>query len=204
MSTRQSASDEPSCSASASSRWSRSWKLAVVAETRERVGQREAHRLQRLEGRALVESDREQRADERDRERRRALPEDDSISAAEAMSANGAVVCFMFSRAIAEEGLAGGGREHGADQDEVDDPVVEEPAQQHPRDEDRRPRSPGHARPRRRRRAPRGRTSTVVGDAQRRPCADDVRDRRPSGCDDHARGPAEQDDRGDGEDEARA
>ena len=44
-------------------------EAAVVAEPRERVGQGEPHRPQRLERRALVEGDREQRADERDRER---------------------------------------------------------------------------------------------------------------------------------------
>ena len=52
-------------------------EVAVVAEPGQRVGQREPHRSQLAEGRALVERDREQRPDERSREERRALPEHD-------------------------------------------------------------------------------------------------------------------------------
>ena len=51
-------------------------EVPVVAELRQRVGEREPHRAQLTEGRALVERDREQRADEGRREERRALPED--------------------------------------------------------------------------------------------------------------------------------
>ena len=50
-------------------------EMAVVAEPRQRVGQGEAHRAERAEGRALVQGDREQRSDERDRERRGPHPE---------------------------------------------------------------------------------------------------------------------------------
>jgi hypothetical protein len=50
-------------------------EVAVVAEPRERVREREPHGAQRAEGRALVERDREQRPDESDREGRRAHPE---------------------------------------------------------------------------------------------------------------------------------
>ena len=51
-------------------------EVAVVAEPGERVGERQPHRAQLAEGRALVERDREQRPDERAGEERRALPED--------------------------------------------------------------------------------------------------------------------------------
>ena len=56
-------------------------EVAVVAEPGQRVGQREPHRAQLAEGRALVERDREQRPDERGGEERRALPEDRRASA---------------------------------------------------------------------------------------------------------------------------
>ena len=52
-------------------------EMAVVAEPGQRVGQREPHRAERAVGRALVERDREQRADEGRGQKRRALPEDD-------------------------------------------------------------------------------------------------------------------------------
>ncbi len=52
-------------------------EAAVVAEPAQRVGQREPHRAQRLVGGALVERDREQRADQCGGEHRRALPEHD-------------------------------------------------------------------------------------------------------------------------------
>ena len=52
-------------------------EMPVVAEPGQRIGQREPHRAQGAVGRALVERDREQRADERGREERRALPEHD-------------------------------------------------------------------------------------------------------------------------------
>ncbi len=50
-------------------------EVSMVAETAERIGQRQLHRLERAEHRALVERDREERADQRRREHRRALPE---------------------------------------------------------------------------------------------------------------------------------
>ena len=43
-------------------------EVSVVAEARERVGQRKAHRLQHRKSRALVERNCEQRPDERHRE----------------------------------------------------------------------------------------------------------------------------------------
>ena len=51
-------------------------EVAVVAEPGERVGERQAHRLQRAVHRALVERDGDERADEGRGEERRALPED--------------------------------------------------------------------------------------------------------------------------------
>ena len=50
-------------------------EVAVVAEAGERVGEREPHGLQLAEDRALVERDGGERAHERGREERRALPE---------------------------------------------------------------------------------------------------------------------------------
>ena len=50
-------------------------EVAVVAEAGERVGEREPHRLELPKDRALVERDRGERADERGRQERRALPE---------------------------------------------------------------------------------------------------------------------------------
>ena len=52
-------------------------EVAMVAEAGERVGEGEPHRRQGAVLRALVERDREQRAEERGREQRRPLPEDD-------------------------------------------------------------------------------------------------------------------------------
>ena len=52
-------------------------EVAMVAEPGQRIGQCELHRAERTVGRALVERDREQRADEGRREQGRALPEHD-------------------------------------------------------------------------------------------------------------------------------
>jgi hypothetical protein len=52
-------------------------EVPVVAEPGQRIRQRKPHCPERADDRALVELDREQRADERDRQERRALPEDD-------------------------------------------------------------------------------------------------------------------------------
>ena len=175
----------------------------MVAETGQRVGQREPHRLQRRERRALVERDREQRADERHRERRRALPQDDEHQRRRRHERERRRRLLRVVPDQLEERLAGADGEHRADQHEVDDPVVEEA---------RRSRAgrcsaptelsgicsidePGRERGEREHRA-------VVGDAQRRAVADQVRDRRPAGRDDHAGLPAEEQDRGDREDEA--
>ncbi len=51
-------------------------EAAVIPEARERIGEREPHRLHRLERRPLVERDREQRPDEGEGEERSPLPED--------------------------------------------------------------------------------------------------------------------------------
>ena len=52
-------------------------EVAVIAESRQGIGEREAHGPQCAVGGALVERDRQQRPEERDRQERRALPEDD-------------------------------------------------------------------------------------------------------------------------------
>ena len=52
-------------------------EMSMVAEARKGVRQGQAHGPERADDRALVELDREQRADKRNREERRALPEDD-------------------------------------------------------------------------------------------------------------------------------
>ena len=177
-------------------------EAAVVAETSERVGQSESHRLHGLVGRALVERNREERADECERQHGLALPEDDQRQRCRGHERERRRRLRDVLLRDREEGAPGARREDGADQDEVDDPVVEEPADHDLRHEarDRVPvdvldREPGHECREREHRA-------VVGDAQRRAPLEKMRDHRPSGGDDHARRPPEQDDRGDGEDEA--
>ena len=56
-------------------------EVTVVAETGQRVGQREPHGAQRVVRRALVQRDGDERADEDERERRRLRPEDDEREA---------------------------------------------------------------------------------------------------------------------------
>ena len=51
-------------------------EMAMVAEPGQRIGEGEPHGLQGAVHRALVQGDGDERADERDREERRALPED--------------------------------------------------------------------------------------------------------------------------------
>ena len=81
-------------------------EVAVVAELGERVGERQAHRAQLTEGRALVERDREQRPDERaPTGTASAARGSTSISAAEAISANGMLVTAMLVRATVRNGL---------------------------------------------------------------------------------------------------
>ncbi len=177
-------------------------EVAVVAETRERIGEREAHRLQRRERRALIERDREQRADERHRERRRALPEHDEHERRGRHQRERRRRLLRVVPDQLEERLARARREHGADQHEVDDPVVEERADRDPDDQeadrvlgDLLDHEPAGERRQREHRA-------VVGDPKRRAMADQMRDGRPAGRDDHAGLPPEEDDRGDREDEA--
>ena len=176
-------------------------EAAMVAESGERVGQGEAHGAHRLVRRALVERDRQQRADEGDRERRLALPEDDERQRRRGHEREGRGRLGDVLPGDGEERPPRVGREHGADQDQVDDPVVDEPAEDDSGDED----PDGVAaqvldrEPRRQRRE--GEHRAVVGDTQRRPALEEMREHR-SRCDDHAGRPAEQDDRRDGEDEA--
>ncbi len=50
-------------------------EVTVVAEPAQRIGERKLHRLERVQDRALVERDREERTDERRRQHGRALPQ---------------------------------------------------------------------------------------------------------------------------------
>jgi hypothetical protein len=136
-STRQSARDEPLVLRVHELALEPLVEAPMVAETREWVGQRESHRLHGLVCRALVEGDRQQRADERDREHGLALPEDDQRQRSRDHEREGRSRLRHVLARDREEGAAGGGRQNGADQDQVDDPVVDKPAQQDPRDEDR-------------------------------------------------------------------
>ena len=177
-------------------------EVTVVAKAGERVGEREPHRLQRCERRALVERDRQQRPDECHRESRRTLPQDDEHQRRGRHQGERRGRLLRVVPDQLDERLPGARGEHGADQDEVDDPVVEEGAERDPHDQrpdrglrnvlDREAAREGRQREHR----------AVVGDAEWRPVPDQVGHRRPPGRDDYACLPAEEDDRRHGEDEA--
>ena len=81
-------------------------EMAVVAEPRQRVGQREPHRTQLAERRTLVERDREQRTDERAGKKRRALPRGRRGSALRRpISAKGSRVTEKLDRATSSTGF---------------------------------------------------------------------------------------------------
>ena len=67
-------------------------EVAVVAEPGERVGERQAHRLQRAVHRALVERDGDERADEGRGEERRRSQRTASMRLTEAMIEKGTIV----------------------------------------------------------------------------------------------------------------
>src|SRR3954471_6105996 len=74
-------------------------EMPAVAEARQRVGQRQAHRAQRADDRALVELDREQRTDKRDDRKGERSQSTTRIRAAEAISEKGTIVTRTFERA---------------------------------------------------------------------------------------------------------
>ena len=83
------------------------------------------HRAQLAEGRALVERDREQGADERSRRTGERWESTTSISAADDMSAKGRAVISTLVRATATNGLVCADPDDEADQQEVDDVIGE-------------------------------------------------------------------------------
>ena len=177
-------------------------EVPVVAESRERVGEREAHRFQRRKGRALVERDREQRPDKSHRQRRRALPQDDEHQCGRGHERERRGRLIRVVPDQLEERLARARCEHGADQDEVDDPVVEKRAQRDAHDQ-RAHRVLGNQLDRKAARERRQREHrAVVRDAEWRAEAEQVRDGWATGGDDHTCLPAEEDDRRHGEHEA--
>ena len=175
-------------------------EVAVVPEAGQGIGQREPHRPQLAEGRALVERDREQRADERRGQERRALPEDDEHQRGRRHQREGKDRDRDARAHDAGERLAGADADDEADQEQVDAEVDERG------DDDLREhehgRIPAQLRDRRagddRRDRENGR---VVADADRRPVLEELHDRCGE-ADDHAGLPAVEDDARRAEDEA--
>ena len=175
-------------------------EVAVVAEPRERVGQRQPHRPQRGEGRPLVERDREQRPDERDRQRGRALPQHDEHQRGRRHQPERRRRLAHGAPDELEERLPGARRDDRGDQGDVED-LVDEGAERDLQDQragrvavDLGDDQPAPERAERERRA-------VVRDAQQRLPSDQARDRRRARGDEDTGLPAEEDDRRDGEDE---
>ena len=177
-------------------------EVPVVAEAGEWIREREPHCTQHLERRPLVERNREQWPDERDRERRRALPEHDERQRRRRHQRKRRGRLPDVRGHQLEERLARVDREHRADQDQVDDPVVDERADCEPREQssDRVLRNRLDRQPARKCREREHRA--VVGNAQRRASSDEMGDGRPAGSNQDARLPAEEQDAGDCEDEA--
>jgi len=67
-------------------------EVAVVAETRQRIGERESDGPQRPQQRTLVELDREQRTHEGQGQQGRSLQSTTSVRTAEPISVNGRIV----------------------------------------------------------------------------------------------------------------
>ena len=175
-------------------------EVAVVAEAGERVGEGEPHRLQRAEGRALVQGDREQRADERDREHGLALPEHDEDQRRRAHQRERHAHRAQRGVDRVPEGpvraRADGGRRKqdvreeerdgtGGDADDEREVARLRDHVHRDRAGERRERERGH----------------VVGHPDARPVLQDHRDRGGNRDDEHPRRPAEQVDRGDAEHE---
>ena len=176
-------------------------EMAVVAESRKRVGQGEPHRAELAERRTLVERDREQRADERAGENRRALPEDDEDQRCRAHQRERESRDREARPRNLEHGLAHAHPDDDADQDHVDR-VVDERRDPDLSDDVRRTGAVERRQRRACRGTRRGEHGGVVANAQRRSMLEQLHDRRGE-ADDHARLPAVEDDRRHGKDEGQ-
>jgi hypothetical protein len=175
-------------------------EVTMVAEPGERVGEREPHRAELAEGGALVERDREQRADEGGREERRALPEHDEHERRRGHQRERQPRDLDARPHRRQERLPRADADDEADQEQVD-PEVHAGGDDHLGEHERRlvaperrDRRPGDERRDREHRR-------VVDDADRRPVLEQLHDRRGE-ADDHAGLPAVEHDRGGAEDEA--
>ena len=108
----------------------------MIPETGERIGQGEAHRADRLVRRALIEGDREQWAEKRNRKRGLPFPEDDQGQRSRRHERERRRRLGDVLPRDGEERPARIRGKHRADQGKVDDPVVDEPAEHDLRDED--------------------------------------------------------------------
>ena len=175
-------------------------EMAMVPEARKRIRQREPHRAQRSVGRALVERDREQRPCKREREHRRALPEHDEHQRCRSHQREGEDRRAHVRDQERPERLSRASRDDGCDQRRVHD-VLRHGAETD-LDDDGTDAVPADRRDQQA--AAPGREAVdggVVGDADAGPVLEQLSDRRRCHHDDHPRGPAEEDDRRDAEDE---
>ena len=109
-------------------------EVAVVAESGEWIGEREAHRSQRVVRGALVERDREQRPDQRGREHGRALPQHDEHQRRGGHERERRDRRPEVFRHEAQVALARAERDRAGDEEDVDDRVSRR-RDQHARDE---------------------------------------------------------------------
>jgi hypothetical protein len=175
-------------------------EVPMVAEPRKRVGQSQAHGAERPDDRALVELDREQRADERDREEGRPFPEDDEHQRRRGHQRERHDRQADVLPREADERAARADGHNGGDQDQVDgvlgrrggSDTCEDPVASLQR------RGDGAGRGRRQRQ-----DRDVVRDPHRRTVLQQLGDARGQEDDEHSTGPAEEDDRRDAEDERK-
>src|SRR6266545_6026175 len=175
-------------------------EVTVISETGQRIGEREPHRAQGAIRRALVESDREQRSDERGREERRPLPEDDEHERRRRHQSEDDDRPAQAGVDQLEEGAPRRSCHHERDEDEVDAvlrrcrdrDLGDESVGAFPADSADEESSDGRGG---------GEDRAVVGDTNRRTVLEYLYEDWRSERDEHARGPAEEDDRASGEDE---
>ena len=174
-------------------------EVAVISEPGQRIGQREPHRAQLAEGRALVERDREEGADERSREDRRALPEHDQDQRSRAHERERQPRDGEARPRDLEHRLPHALADDDADQDDVDR-VVDEGADGDLGHDQRRRRAVQGCERGACRGSRDGEHGGVVAHAERRPVLEQLHHGRCE-ADDHPGLPAVEDDRRDREDE---
>ena len=118
-STRQTASGRPSACGLVELGLEALVEGACVAEEGQGVGAGEAHRLELAVDGALVERDRDERADERERQEGRALPEDDEHERDRGHDREGHRRPAHVAGGEREDGLAAASRDHEREQEDV-------------------------------------------------------------------------------------